>query len=119
MKPQRTKRLERLVDADARFVDWKPDRSINPHLADRPDRRGVMIVFDCPIHEDCNIGVQITPALDGGGPLESGQKAWARTGDTVETLTLSPSIRVLGGADGCEWHGFIRNGRFEHCGDSR
>jgi len=35
------------------------------------------------------------------------------------TVTLSPSIRILGGDDGCEWHGFIRAGRFETCGDAR
>ena len=36
-----------------------------------------------------------------------------------DAVTLSPSIRRLGGADGCEWHGFIRGGRFETCGDAR
>lgn len=119
MKPRRPIPLERLADADAVFVDWRPDRGLNPHLASRPDRVGVYVEFNCPIHADCRVGVQMTPALDGGGPLEPGEKAWSRTGDTIESLTLSPSIRVLGGADGCEWHGFIRAGRFETCGDSR
>lgn len=33
--------------------------------------------------------------------------AWSREGDTIETLTLHPSIQRL---DGCKWHGWIRNG---------
>lgn len=119
MKPQRAQRIERLVDADPRFLDWSPDRAINPHLADKPDRCGVLVLFECPIHDDCHVSVQFRNALDGGGPLQPEGPSWERTGDTAETLTLSPSIRVLGGPNGCEWHGFIRAGRFEHCGDSK
>lgn len=119
MKPQRAQPLERLVDADPRFYDWKPDRALNPHLAHRPDRTGVGVLFCCPIHPDCWVQVQFNNALDGGAMFDPSAPAWDRTGDSFETMTLAPSIRVVGGPNGCEWHGFIRAGRFEHCGDSR
>jgi hypothetical protein len=63
---------------------------------------------------------------------------WQRTGDTFETLTLSPSIRrepaypsvnaaLAAGCHEehitpsllCAFHGFIGNGQIEFCGDSR
>lgn len=107
MKPRRDKPLERLVDADPAWMDGT-------------DRRGIGVQFNCPIHEHCCGGVQFTNPVDGGSPRDAnGRPRWHRTGDTFETLTLSPSIRRLGGPDGCEWHGFIRDGRFETCGDSR
>lgn len=120
MRPQREKPLERLVDADPRFYDWSPDRELNPQYADRPDRHGIGLLFDCPIHGDhCLVGVPFANPLDGGGPHEPSRPTWQRTGESFETLTLSPSIKVLGGETGCEWHGFIRDGRFETCEDSR
>lgn len=119
MKPQRARPLVLLTEADPCFYDWSPDRALNPHLADKPDRKGLGLMFMCPIHEDCWVGIPFKNAIDGGGPHEPERASWQRTGETFDVLTLSPSIRVLGGADGCEWHGFIRNGRFETCGDAR
>jgi hypothetical protein len=99
------------------------------------------IHFDCPEgHAGCDHAIPFTPALD-GAPGESWQAngaVWQRTGDTFETLTLSPSIRRvpsfhdweatlpagcgledLTEALTCAFHGFIRGGRVEFCGDSR
>ncbi len=104
MTKRRAEPLRHLVDAD-------------PHWVDYGERRGVLLQFECPIHDGCHLGVPVDPALDGGPPPEG--RGWKRTGDTFETLTLSPSIRILGGANGCRWHGFIRGGRFETCGDAR
>lgn len=99
----RAKPLERLVDAD-------------PHWVDHGDWRGVLLLFECPIHEGCYLGIPVDPALDGQPPPQ-GEKAWARTGgEDFGTVTLSPSIRIL---SDCRWHGFIRAGRFETCGDAR
>lgn len=117
MKSQRSKRLERLADAEPSFYCYAPNRELNPNAG--PDRSGLGVVFDCPIHDDCWISVPFANPLDGAGAFESNVKGWHRIGDTFENLTLSPSIKVLGGKDGCEWHGFIRDGRFEHCGDSQ
>lgn len=106
MRPLRAQRLERLVDADPSFY--------TDHAG---TRTGLGLTFDCPIHENCFLAVPFANPLD-GGPAEP-RKTWQRDGDTFESLTLSPSIRILGGDEGCEWHGFIRSGLFETCGDSR
>jgi hypothetical protein len=46
--------------------------------------------------------------IDGGPQLE--RHGWQRTGDTFETLTLTPSILRARARGGCGWHGFITNG---------
>jgi hypothetical protein len=98
------------------------------------------ISFDCPEgHEDCWHNIPFTPSLDGsvGEPQQNGC-LWDRTGDTFETLTLSPSIRRVAQyasreaaiADGClpeyvteeflcACHVSLINGRFEFAGDSK
>lgn len=99
------------------------------------------VTFDCPEgHEDCRHVIPFTPSLE-GQPLASPQHngaIWQRTGDTIETLTLSPSIRripryasreaaIAAGCIAehvtdsllCALHIFIRDGRIEFCGDSR
>lgn len=108
MKPLRAQPLERLVEA-------------NPKL----EHNGTWLSFDCPIHHNdhtpemapievarhwCRIAIPLRP------PDVQG---WDHNGQPFESLTVSPSIAQRGGPDGCEWHGFIRDGRFEHCGDSR
>ncbi len=103
--------------------------------------------FECPEgHADCSHSIPFTPSLD-GSPAPSWQMngaIWQRTGDTFETLTLSPSIRRIPRhasreaaiASGCipeyvteamlcAWHGFVGGssrqmpGQIEFCGDSR
>lgn len=122
-RPRRSQPLERLVDADPAWVDSGGEGVTRADTGEpAPQRRGVMLSFDCPIHEDCRLGVPVDPPLDQGGPMPHlmAGKAWKRTGgDAFDEVTLAPSIRILGGPDGCEWHGFIRGGRFETCGDSR
>lgn len=124
-------RKHRLVDCNPSFItyDGKDDHS--------PDA----LFFDCPEgHEDCRYDVPFSPAMDGAeSPVRQANGAhWERTGDTFETLSLSPSIRGVPQyasreaaiADGrlaehvhsrmwCALHIFIRNGQIEFCGDSR
>ena len=99
------------------------------------------IMFECPEghedHEDCKHVIPFTPALD-GSPTERYGAQWQRTGDTFETLSLTPSIarrprhasREAAIAAGCiaeyvtesmlcAFHGFITNGEITFCGDSR
>lgn len=99
------------------------------------------LVFDCPEgHEGCNHQIPFTPAIEGSdeaSPQRNGA-VWKRTGDTFETLTLRPSIRVTPTyksredalKDGalpehitpsllCAFHAHIMNGAIEFCGDSR
>lgn len=104
---RRAQPLERLVDANPRWVPVWGD----------PAKRGVLVEFDCPIHEECQLHVPLANPL-GGGPPFRGEPLWQREGETFETLTLSPSVRMVGREGECRWHGFIRNGRFETCGDS-
>lgn len=77
-----------------------------------PRREGVGLVFDCPC---CGAGgyVPFANPLDGGPPVSN--MTWQRTGDTFDTLTLTPSIRRHSGG-GCKgWHGFITNGEAISC----
>jgi hypothetical protein len=60
------------------------------------------LVFDCPnCRGDAShrIRVPLSPAVGSNGC------SWQHTGDTVETLTLTPSVDA-----GC-WHGNITDGR--------
>jgi hypothetical protein len=45
----------------------------------------------------------------GPGPVTTREQGWQRTGETFESLTVSPSIRRL---EGCQWHGLLQNGVF-------
>ncbi len=75
-----------------------------------PRREGVGVEFDCPCGK-CGIPcyVQFDNPLDGGSKYNPPHAGWKRTGETFETLTLTPSIlRTL--PHGCGWHGFITNG---------
>jgi hypothetical protein len=82
-----------------------------------PRREGVGVHFDCPCRNpDCApVFVAFANPLDGGLALE-GRNVWNRSGSTIESLTLMPSIQrvVLYREDGtavnCAWHGFITNG---------
>lgn len=81
-------------------------------LIPAPKRVGVGVLFDCPcgdLSEDHRCYVPFLNPLDGGKSLERG---WQRTGDSFETLTLTPSIKRVGG---CGWHGFITAGEVLTC----
>jgi len=96
------------------------------------------VLFDCPEgHDDCRHAIPFTPSLEGvATPCE--HALWQRTGDTVDTLTLSPSIlrrpryasreaAIEAGCipeyvtEGmlCGLHIFVKAGRIEFCGDSK
>lgn len=77
-----------------------------------PERHGVGLSFDCP----CGCGtrgyIDFENPLDGGPPHDTRPSLprWQRTGETLETLTLTPSILRSQERGGCGWHGFITNG---------
>lgn len=126
-------RRTRLVDCNPRWVSGRYT-GVDSDVA-----RGVH--FDCPEgHEGCSHAIPFTPAMDGTASTswQTNSAIWQRTGDTFETMTLSPSIRRvptyagreaaiaagavaehLGDQHFCAFHGFIRDGRIEFCGDSR
>ncbi len=76
-----------------------------------PATVGVGVMFDCPCGNHSEEHRCYVPFANpiGPGPLKS-QKGWRRTGDTFETLTLTPSIFRVQRLGGCDWHGFITNG---------
>lgn len=96
------------------------------------------LTFECPEgHEDCRHAIPFRQSIQ--GPIaEQAGAMWDRTGDTFETLTLSPSIRRIprhASRDAaiaagcipehvtetllCALHIFIRDGVIEFCGDSK
>lgn len=76
-----------------------------------PERQGVGLAFDCPCGCGTRAYVSFTNPMDGKPPPHRAraEPRWDRTGDTFETLTLSPSI-LRSGPDSCGWHGYITNG---------
>lgn len=122
-------RRTRLVDCSPRWI------------TESGGREGCGIMFECPEgHQDCRHAIPFTPALDGAAHAswQHNGAVWQRTGDTFETLSLSPSIRrepayasrEAALAAGClpehiepsllcACHIFIVNGEIQFCGDSR
>lgn len=91
----------KLADLDACFL--------GTHGSD--PRTGIGVQFECPCGCDSPIYVAFDRPLDGGPPLP-GERCWTRTGDTIETLTLRPSILRIGG---CGWHGWVTDGEAVTC----
>lgn len=79
-----------------------------------PPREGVGMSFDCP----CGCGTQgyvgFANPLDGGPSVHPAQGQWQRTGETFETITLTPSI-YRPKPHGCGWHGYFTNGEVVPC----
>lgn len=89
------------------------------------DKRDEQIIngltFLCPhcgLQTGQRLGVLFHPPIDEGGWLAKGVTIfhgaveWTRTGDTFETLTLSPSINTMQNRMDFanHWHGFFTNG---------
>lgn len=96
----------RLVDL---FGEWVHDR----------DGRRVGVKFICPtcpaVEGAPTIAVLFANPPDGGPPVPAGSslpgendgRRWQRSGDTIETLTLAPSVDC----SRCgHWHGIVSNG---------
>lgn len=107
----------KLVDLNPRWVG-AGGSDITQNGQPVPERHGVAITFDCPCgRRDDNdhaarLCIEFTQPLDGGPALRNDGHTWNRTGDTFETLTLAPSIQVVGG---CGWHGHLQNGVLRSC----
>jgi hypothetical protein len=90
-----------------------------PRWTAQEGRHGQGIVFQCPLHPDVDgdtVGASFRNPIDGGTPYFE-QSGWDRSGDTFETLTLTPSIAAgfcfgwdVGEIQRPGWHGFITNG---------
>lgn len=74
-----------------------------------PERKGMGVTFDCPCGCGEFVAIPFTNPLDGGDPVRR-PTTWDRTGETLENLTLKPSLQRLGA---CRWHGYLTNGEFK------
>jgi len=74
-----SKRKHRLVDC-------------NPRWGETINGLTCYVIFECPEgHQDCQHNIPFRQSLE--GPIaEQAGAMWDRTGDTFETLSLSPSI---------------------------
>jgi len=102
-----------LTDLDARFIGAGGEGVFRADGSPAPLRTGVGVIFKCPCgkqhHEYDMVFVGFTNPLDGGPPIRDSAPLWERTGDTIETLTLRPSI-LRTDPNGCGWHGYVTNG---------
>lgn len=101
----------RLIDLRPKFLGHGGEGVTNTATgAPVPRREGVGLQFDCPCGCGIPCFVHFSNPLDGGAPLvHEPFPSWQRTGDTFETLTLTPSI-LRTPPRGCGWHGYITNG---------
>jgi hypothetical protein len=121
----------KLTDCDASFYgETALAPGVNGLPNGRKERRGLGVTFWCPLcvkanlpeHRRAMLPVAFAQTLDGGPPQEGWRTAsgemrhrnhWQRTGETLETLTLSPSIDASGQKHdhGPGWHGHVVNGQ--------
>ena len=93
---------------------------LNPNWTSEGDgRSGQGVAFQCPVHRGvCYLAVPFQNPIDGGLRMREGMGKtrdcyWQRTGETFDTLTLTPSIHVLDGPKDqrtTHWHGHITEG---------
>lgn len=77
-------------------------------------RHGMAVTFECPCcfdpavgHSRIRLAVWFMNPIDAGPKTDDADKWWTRSGDTFDTLTLTPSIDA---SDHGHWHGSIQNG---------
>lgn len=102
----------KLTELNARFMAAGGHGITEADGSPAPRREGVGVIFNCPCGCPDEVYVDFANPLDGGPPLKNLRHAWERTGDTIETLTLRPSIQRVGG---CAWHGYVTNGEAVRC----
>lgn len=84
---------------------------------DVPAAEGQGVLFLCPVCFKANGGPVGTHSIivwfsnPLSGPIAPPEMhphvRWTRAGDSIDTLTITPSIAIIGG---CAWHGHVRDG---------
>lgn len=94
-----------------RLIDLEP-KFIGSVVLGHP-RHGIGIYFLCPTCRADKVCVMFENPIDGGPPFPA-KTHWRREGETLDTLTLSPSVDASGCCYGkvsgvrCSgWHGNI------------
>jgi hypothetical protein len=71
---------------------------LEPKWIDRNGRTGLGVIFNCMIGHCCGrIRIYFTNPLDGGPawPVDDqNSHRWTRTGDSFETLSMTPSVNA-------------------------
>ena len=98
----------KLTDLEPHFIGAGGEGITRADGSPAPERHGVGLMCNCPCGCDRQLYVPFANPLDGGSPIDARQ-GWQRTGDTFETLTLTPSI-LRKGPETCGWHGFVTDG---------
>ena len=80
-----------------------PLASLDPQFYELEGEKYGM-VFDCP---NCGVpgGVFFTNSIPSNKNIRPAGVHWQRTGDTFETMSLTPSVKMYG-----HFHSWIRNG---------
>lgn len=107
----------RLTELEPRWVGAGGEGITQADGTPASRRYGVAVSFRCPCgkhprddeYETDRCVILLENPLDGLGRFDATTPGhyWTRTGETFETLTLTPSIQRVGG---CSWHGFVTNG---------
>lgn len=99
----------KLTELNPRFIGAGGDGITGPNGEPVPARHGVGVMLDCPCGAvDSPLYVPFANPLDGGP--QYGPQGWQRTGESFDTLTLTPSILRTFSHCGCRWHGYITAG---------
>lgn len=80
---------------------------LEPRWLNIGGRSGMGITFLCPCCRSERLPILFENPLDGGAPEAGVRTRWTRTGNTFETLTLTPSIDARNSG---HFHGFITAG---------
>lgn len=80
-------------------------------LRESPDRFGMGLVFECPVHQgkNCYHKVWFANPIDGKAPFDT-LNLWQRSGSAFESLTLDQLIEAVSEDGTLCWEGHIANG---------
>jgi hypothetical protein len=95
----------KLTDLEPRSL-MDADIVVGGQVVHDGNRDGMGVSFLCPHCRACRLGVFFANPIDGKSPSDDGL-LWQRTGETWDTLTLTPSIDT---SKHGHWHGFITGG---------
>ena len=103
----------KLTDLNPRWVGTGGEGISDMDGNQVPYRANIAILFDCPCGCDSCVHLTISNPLGGAESIKDDRHTWERTGDTFETLTLTPSFRRK---SHCGYHGFVTNGEIIEAG---
>lgn len=107
----------RLTDLEATFIGTGGSGVTGPDGQPVPRRERIGVIMNCPCGCEHMLYVPFANPLDGGpcAEVRDGKPwGWQRAGETLETLTLTPSVQR---GEPCpkRWHGFITSGEAVSC----